>query len=55
MTQKQNAAMNQAIDLLLNSDTDISTIFKEDGLLKQLTNVLWRRRCSQRGAVKLSR
>jgi transposase-like protein len=37
MPQKQNDAMNQAIDLLINSDTDISTIFKEDGLLKQLT------------------
>jgi hypothetical protein len=26
MPQKQNDAMNQAIDLLINSDTDISTI-----------------------------
>ncbi|MFP3012647.1 MAG: IS256 family transposase [Rickettsia sp.] len=40
MTQKQNAAMNQAIDLLINNDTDISTLFKEDGLLKQLTKRL---------------
>jgi transposase-like protein len=29
--------MNQAIDLLINSDTGVSTLFKEDGLLKQLT------------------
>lgn len=40
MPQKQNAAMNQAIDLLINNDTDISTLFKEDGLLKQLTKRL---------------
>lgn len=40
MTQKQNQAMNQAIDLLINNDTDISTLFKEDGLLKQLTKRL---------------
>lgn len=40
MTQKQNAAMNQAIDLLINNDTDVSTLFKEDGLLKQLTKRL---------------
>ncbi|MFU7500591.1 MAG: transposase, partial [Candidatus Tisiphia sp.] len=40
MTQKQNEAMNQAIDLLINNDTDISTLFKEDGLLKQLTKRL---------------
>jgi putative transposase len=40
MPQKQNEAMNQAIDLLINNDTDISTIFKEDGLLKQLTKRL---------------
>ena len=33
MPQKQNDAMNQAIDLLINNDTDISTIFKEDGLV----------------------
>ena len=36
MTQKQNAAMDQAIDLLINNDTDVSTLFKEDGLLKEL-------------------
>ncbi|KJV78023.1 transposase, Mutator family protein [Rickettsia hoogstraalii str. RCCE3] len=40
MSQKQNAAMNQAIDLLINNNTDISTIFKEDGLLQQLTKRL---------------
>ena len=40
MPQKQNDAMNQAIDLLINNDTDISTIFKEDGLLKQLTKLV---------------
>ncbi|WP_342272481.1 hypothetical protein [Candidatus Tisiphia endosymbiont of Parasteatoda lunata] len=33
MHQKQNEAMNQAIDLLINNDTDISTLLKEDGLL----------------------
>lgn len=32
MTEKQNAAMDQAIDLLINNDTDVSTLFKEDGL-----------------------
>nr|WP_250312276.1 transposase [Rickettsia endosymbiont of Oedothorax gibbosus] len=40
MRHKQNEAMNQAIDLLINNDTDISTLFKEDGLLKQLTKRL---------------
>ncbi|WP_410526138.1 transposase [Rickettsia endosymbiont of Gonocerus acuteangulatus] len=40
MSQKQNEAMNQAIDLLINNDTDISTLLKEDGLLKQLTKRL---------------
>ena len=40
MTQKQNAAMNQAIDILINNDTDVSTLFKEDGLLKELTKRL---------------
>lgn len=40
MTEKQNAAMDQAIDLLINNDTDISTLFKEDGLLKELTKRL---------------
>ena len=40
MTQKQNAAMDQAIDLLINNDTDVSTLFKEDGLLKELTKRL---------------
>lgn len=29
MHQKQNEAMNQAIDLLINNDTDISTLLKE--------------------------
>lgn len=48
MPQKQNDAMNQAIDLLINKDTDISTIFKEDGLLKQLT-----KRIVEKGTVKL--
>ncbi|MFV9929434.1 MAG: hypothetical protein AB8U82_00415 [Rickettsia endosymbiont of Haemaphysalis japonica] len=42
MHQKQNEAMNQAIDLLINNDTDISTLLKEDGLLKQLTKRLCR-------------
>ncbi|KJV81604.1 transposase domain protein [Rickettsia hoogstraalii str. RCCE3] len=40
MTEKQNAAMNQAIDLLINNDTDVSSLFKEDGLLKELTKRL---------------
>ncbi|WP_341791240.1 IS256 family transposase [Rickettsia endosymbiont of Gonocerus acuteangulatus] len=40
MHQKQNEAMNQAIDLLINNDTDILTLLKEDGLLKQLTKRL---------------
>lgn len=40
MPQKQNAAMNQAIDLQINNDTDVSTLFKEDGLLKELTKRL---------------
>lgn len=40
MTEKQNAAMDQAIDLLINNDTDVSTLFKEDGLLKELTKRL---------------
>ncbi len=40
MTKKGNEAINQAIDLLIDNDTDISTIFKEDGLLKQLTKRL---------------
>lgn len=40
MAQKQNDAMNQAIDLLINNDTDVSTLFKEDDLLKQLTKRL---------------
>ena len=40
MPQKQNEAMDQAIDLLINNDTDVSTLFKEDGLLKELTKRL---------------
>jgi len=40
MTKKTNEAINQAIDLLIDNDTDISTLFKEDGLLKQLTKRL---------------
>ncbi|WP_218459896.1 hypothetical protein [Rickettsia sp. TH2014] len=40
MTEKQNAAMDQAIDLLIHNDTDVSTVFKEDGLLKELTKRL---------------
>ncbi|WP_395476870.1 transposase [Rickettsia endosymbiont of Pantilius tunicatus] len=40
MTEKQNAAMDQAIDLLINNDTDVSTLFKEDGLLEELTKRL---------------
>lgn len=40
MPQEQNAAMAQAIDLLINNDTDVSTLFKEDVLLKELTKCL---------------
>nr|WP_175265588.1 hypothetical protein [Rickettsia felis] len=40
MTQKQNAAMEQAIDLLINNDTDVSILFREDGLLKEITKRL---------------
>ncbi|KJV79815.1 hypothetical protein RHORCCE3_1809 [Rickettsia hoogstraalii str. RCCE3] len=29
MTEKQNAAMNQAIDLLINNDTDVSSYLKK--------------------------
>lgn len=32
MTEDQRSAMNQAIDLLINKDTDVSTLFKADGL-----------------------
>ncbi|ADE30266.1 Transposase-like protein [Rickettsia prowazekii str. Rp22] len=40
MRQKQNTTMNQAIDLLINNDTVVSTLLKEDGLLKELTKRL---------------
>jgi putative transposase len=40
MTKKTNEAINQAIDLLIDNDIDMSTLFKEDGLLKQLTKRL---------------
>nr|WP_269077784.1 transposase [Rickettsia felis] len=32
--------MEQAIDLLINNDTDVSILFREDGLLKEITKRL---------------
>lgn len=37
---KSNKAINQAVDLLIENETDISTILKEGGLLKELTKRL---------------
>jgi len=36
MTNKTNVAINKAVDLLIDNDTDVSTLFKGGGLLKQL-------------------
>ncbi|WP_156110735.1 hypothetical protein [Rickettsia felis] len=35
MTQKQNAAMEQAIDLLINNDTDVSILFRVRWFIKR--------------------
>ncbi|KHO03437.1 hypothetical protein [Rickettsia felis] len=38
MTQKQNAAMEQAIDLLINNDTDVSVckLFQKPRFFRQI-------------------
>lgn len=37
---KSNKAINQAVELLIENEADISTILKEGGLLKELTKRL---------------
>ncbi len=38
--EEQNKALDQALDLIVESGADLSNLFKSDGLLKQLTKVL---------------
>ncbi|WP_341751647.1 transposase [Candidatus Tisiphia endosymbiont of Piscicola geometra] len=40
MNKKTNESIKQAVDLLIDNDTDVSTILKEGGLLKELTKRL---------------
>lgn len=40
MAKENNEAINQAIDLLIDNDTDVTTLFKGGGLLSQLTKRL---------------
>lgn len=40
MTQNQNEALSKALDLIVESGADLSSLFKQDGLLKQLTKGL---------------
>jgi transposase-like protein len=40
MNKKTSESINQAVDLLIDNNTDVSTILKEGGLLKELTKRL---------------
>ncbi|BFD45825.1 MAG: hypothetical protein DMENIID0002_05740 [Rickettsia endosymbiont of Sergentomyia squamirostris] len=40
MNKKTNESIKQAVDLLIDNDTDVNTILKEGGLLKELTKRL---------------